>query len=84
MQCGEDAHRYDYNTTQHAHIRCVQCNRVVDVNIDENALAQQAAMQSGFTIEGVSLSFTGLCQNCERKQAAQQATEEDVQLEAGN
>lgn len=84
LQCGEDAHRYDYNTTQHAHIRCVQCNRVVDVNIDENALAQQAAMQSGFTIEGVSLSFTGLCQNCERKQAAQQATEEDVQLEAGN
>lgn len=35
LQCGEDAHRYDYNTSQHAHIRCVKCNRVLDVDIDE-------------------------------------------------
>ncbi len=84
LQCGEDAHRYDYNTTQHAHIRCVKCNRVVDVNIDENALAKQATEQSGFTIEGVSLSFTGLCPDCEKAHAVQQITEEEIQLEAGN
>ena len=39
LQCGEDAHRYDYNTSQHAHIRCVKCNRVLDVDIDEGQLA---------------------------------------------
>lgn len=88
LQCGEDAHRYDYNTTQHAHIRCVKCNRVIDVDIDENVLAQQAATQSGFAIEGVSLSFLGLCPECEtamgKEQAAQKHTEHVQQLEAGN
>lgn len=86
LQCGEDAHRYDYNTTQHAHIRCVQCNRVIDVDIDEKALAKQAAMQSGFAIEGVSLSFLGLCKDCEKALAAKKAAQaaDEPQLEAGN
>lgn len=86
LQCGEDAHRYDYNTTQHAHIRCVQCNRVIDVDIDEKALAKQAAMQSGFAIEGVSLSFWGLCKDCEKALAAKKAAQaaDEPQLEAGN
>ena len=34
LQCAEDAHRYDYNTTPHAHIRCEKCNRVIDIDMD--------------------------------------------------
>ena len=65
LQCGEDAHRYDYNTSQHAHIRCVKCNRVLDVDIDEGQLARQAEAQTGFSVSGVSLSFLGVCKDCQ-------------------
>lgn len=65
LQCGEDAHRYDYNTSQHAHIRCVKCNRVLDVDIDEGQLAQQAEAQTGFSVSGVSLSFLSVCKDCQ-------------------
>lgn len=65
LQCGEDAHRYDYNTSQHAHIRCVKCNIVFDVDIDEASLAKQAEEQTGFAVSGVSLSFLGLCKQCQ-------------------
>lgn len=65
LQCGEDAHRYDYNTSQHAHIRCVKCNRVIDVDIDESQLIAQAEAQTGFSVSGVSLSFLGVCKDCQ-------------------
>ena len=43
LQCAEDAHRYDYNTTPHAHIRCEKCNCVIDIDMDQEELRQQAA-----------------------------------------
>ena len=65
LQCGEDAHRYDYNTSQHAHIRCVKCNRVLDVDIDGGQLTRQTEAQTGFSVSGVSLSFLGVCKDCQ-------------------
>lgn len=65
LQCGEDAHRYDYNTSQHAHIRCVKCNRVIDVDVDESQLKKQAEAQTGFSVSGMSLSFLGVCKDCQ-------------------
>lgn len=69
LQCGEDAHRYDYDTSQHAHIRCIKCNKVFDVQIDESVLASQAALQSGFDVEEINLSFVGVCAACKKKEA---------------
>lgn len=67
LQCAEDAHRYDYNTTPHAHIRCEKCNCVIDVDMDQEELRQQAAEQSGFVVNGVSISFVGICLECREK-----------------
>lgn len=67
LQCAEDAHRYDYNTTPHAHIRCEKCNRVIDIDMDQEGLRQQAAEQSGFVVNGVSISFVGICPECQEK-----------------
>lgn len=67
LQCGEDAHRYDYNTTKHAHIRCVKCNRIADVNIDYDMLRQQALAETGFSVDNVSVSFVGICPECAEK-----------------
>lgn len=66
LQCEEDAHRYDYNTSPHAHIRCVRCNRVMDVNVDQKTLAANAADQTGFKVDSVNVSFTGLCKDCQK------------------
>ena len=41
LQCEEESHRYDFNVSPHAHIRCTICNRVDDVNVDMEALKQQ-------------------------------------------
>lgn len=67
LQCAEDAHRYDYNTTPHAHIRCEKCNCVIDIDMDQEELRQQAAEQSGFVVNGVSISFVGICLECREK-----------------
>lgn len=67
LQCAEDAHRYDYNTTPHAHIRCEKCNRVIDIDMDQEGLRKAAAEQSGFVVNGVSISFVGICPDCREK-----------------
>lgn len=68
LQCGEDAHRYDYNTTQHAHIRCSKCNLIADVKIDYEKLKQIAAAETGFTVDSVNVSFVGVCPKCAGKE----------------
>ena len=67
LQCVEDAHRYDYNTTPHAHIRCEKCNRVIDIDMDQEGLRKAAVEQSGFVVNGVSISFVGICPDCREK-----------------
>lgn len=67
LQCAEDAHRYDYNMTPHAHIRCEKCNRVIDIDMDLEGLRQQAAEQSVFVVNGVSISFVGICPDCQKQ-----------------
>ena len=67
LQCAEYADRYDYNTTPHAHIRCEKCNRVIDIDMDQEELRKAAAEQSGFVVNGVSISFVGICPDCREK-----------------
>lgn len=67
LQCEEDAHRYDYNTKPHAHIRCTRCNKVMDVDIDQDKLSEMAGSQTGYCVDSISLSFTGVCAECQKK-----------------
>jgi Fur family peroxide stress response transcriptional regulator len=64
LQCEEESHRYDYNVTPHAHIRCSMCNRVEDVKVDIEALKQSAGAETKFRVDSISLSFTGICDEC--------------------
>lgn len=68
LQCGEDSHRYDYKTASHAHIRCVKCNQVFDVNIEQESLIREAERQTGFSIDDMNLSFIGVCKDCQEKE----------------
>ena len=65
LQCEEDAHRY--NTKPHAHIRCTRCNKVMDVDIDQDKLSEMAGSQTGYRVDSISLSFTGVCAECQKK-----------------
>lgn len=69
LQCGEDAHRYDYNTRPHAHIRCTSCNQIADVDIDQDGMAKAAAEQTGYVVDSVGVAFTGLCPQCRNKKS---------------
>ena len=68
LQCDEESHRYDYNTSPHAHIRCSVCNRVDDVDVDMDALKKLAAKSTKYKVDGIGLSFTGVCEKCQKNQ----------------
>ncbi len=58
--------RYDVDTKHHAHLICRQCHLIVDL-LDEEApappLSEEA--QAGFQVERHSLTFWGLCPQCQ-------------------
>ena len=60
--------RFDIITDDHYHVRCVQCGRVEDCELDlpvdlEGAL--QAS--SGYEVTGHRLEFSGICPRCKRQ-----------------
>ncbi len=77
--------RYDVNTEPHQHAVCRQCRRIVDVRQDEigggellrEALAQVDLRASDFSVEGVTVDFTGLCGECARAAPASSRKEMD-------
>ena len=62
--------RYDGNTSEHQHILCTGCGRVVDIHLPPSLLDElerQAASEADFTITGHRVEFYGLCPQCRRK-----------------
>lgn len=61
---GSEIH-YDHNVSNHCHIQCRVCGMVGDVDfapIDFVQLLPKEA--SGFHVDGVSVTFTGMCDKC--------------------
>ena len=58
--------RFDGNTQEHVHFICSGCDAVIDLEDMQvsDALRQTAAQCCGARVDGCSLSFTGLCRNC--------------------
>ena len=58
--------RFDGNTEPHVHYICTGCGRVLDlagIQVPEE-LKGAAARDTGGRVDGVQLSFTGICENC--------------------
>lgn len=67
---GHQVH-YDHKTHDHCHAQCLCCGKVCDLEhspVDFRALVPADA--AGFAVDGVSVTFTGLCSRCteERKE----------------
>ena len=61
--------RYDGHPHRHYHIRCVQCDKVVDAPIAPlNQLEDELYNTTVFEIIGHNLEFTGLCPACSQAQ----------------
>ena len=57
--------RYDYNTENHYHIRCIRCGKVVDASIAPlEDLEHLNRELNGFVILGHRLEFLGICPDC--------------------
>ena len=60
---------YDCKTMPHYHIRCVECQRIADLdmpileNIEDNIINTH-----GFNVLGHSLIFSGICPECKLKE----------------
>ena len=57
--------RYDYNTENHYHLRCIRCGKVVDAPIapleDLEFLSREV---NDFAVLGHRLEFFGICPEC--------------------
>lgn len=67
LTCGNTFDRYDGNTAPHSHFFCRKCGSVYDVDmgpVEKNALL--GANRSPHNIEGCSVTFYGICENCRK------------------
>jgi Fur family transcriptional regulator, peroxide stress response regulator len=65
IHLGHSATRFDASTDEHAHFRCVSCNQISDVSMD-----QVPATKDGLDnceIIGSSVEFYGFCASCRRQ-----------------
>lgn len=59
------AARFDRRCDGHGHIVCRSCGAIADVPLPySNDLDEKAARSTGFSVEGHSVDFEGLCPNC--------------------
>lgn len=71
LNVGEDAFRYDANTSHHPHVRCVVCGRVDDVTgIEADALERKAESSTGYQMTARQLYFFGICPACQELSVA--------------
>lgn len=62
--------RYDGEIGPHAHLICRQCHRIVDLDWQPEEFPSLAPDdQHGFLIEHPSLTFWGLCPQCQKQES---------------
>jgi Fur family ferric uptake transcriptional regulator len=65
LEPGCSLKRFDGDPHEHYHIRCLQCDRVVDAHFDIDLnFTNKDCKENNFTIIGHKLEFIGLCSKC--------------------
>ena len=65
--------RFEDRLDKHYHIRCTECGALCDVPMDYiSELDDQVKEKTGFTVEGHSVTFEGLCPDCQQRQTQSQ------------
>ncbi len=61
----DGADRFDITVRPHSHVKCKSCGEVADVVTDE--ALPEVKDSCGYLIDGGTVLYTGLCQNCRNK-----------------
>lgn len=61
--------RYDGNTGRHDHFRCTQCQRIFDLDLPLNDIAESIPEEYGFQVTGYTLEISGVCRECQTTQS---------------
>ena len=60
--------RFDYNTTDHCHFRCTNCEQMIDLTVPEcSKIVKQLTRKRGLQITGHQVIFSGLCVECQKR-----------------
>lgn len=70
IDVGGTQKRFDGDTSNHYHIRCIKCHRVDDVMMNTICDVEEAVQgRTEFLILRHRLEFVGLCPKCQHKKA---------------
>jgi Fur family peroxide stress response transcriptional regulator len=68
LNVGEDSFRYDANTDNHPHVRCMVCKRVDDIfEVDTSEFVAKVAEKTAYQLTGQQFYFYGVCPDCQTK-----------------
>lgn len=68
LNAGEDSFRYDADTSDHPHVRCMTCGQVEDIeNIEYSGFLSQVAQGTNYKLMGQQFYFYGICPDCQSK-----------------
>ena len=72
LEVGGTQKRFDATTDSHYHVRCTSCDRVDDMDIPvQFHINEIAGNNSEYTILGHHIEFSGICEDCQKKQEKQ-------------
>ncbi len=62
---GGTKRRFDADVSEHAHFRCNQCGRVIDVLLQDVVLVQKIMEQvADYDVKGMRIEYFGNCKDC--------------------
>jgi len=69
LNAGEDSFRYDADTSNHPHVKCVECGQLEDVeNTDCAGFVDQVSQSTKYHLIGQQFYFYGVCPGCQPKE----------------
>lgn len=79
LDTGSQLKRFDGRAENHYHIRCLRCDRLVDLFVHIGAeLDDRIRGVTDFSVLGHQLEFVGICPNCQPKPAEPPSTVADA------
>lgn len=53
--------RYDWNTNDHSHLKCKECDSLIDIQLAKDDLVSKIEKQFKFDVNDVEMTFIGTC-----------------------
>ncbi len=68
LSSGGTTRRYDGDTSDHAHVRCLECGSVGDVFCNTQTKPVEGIASQGFVVVSSRIEYDGYCEACLRRE----------------